>query len=177
LKTYTKSNFFKHTFCAFEIVKQEFFDENQVHFRSKAGSQYSYTAEGVYRYSNHWGRVANCRWRLISDTKLKNQESYLGFAKWTDFYALNETEKQFYISVDFEASEVNFHHKKDRTEVFLYFADTAQKRIEHIKKLLTDDKWAKYFDTEIDLLRENIILEYINSNKTLQEIKIHRKNK
>lgn len=175
MKTYTKSNFFKHTFCAFVIVKQEFFDENQVHFRSKAGSQYSYTAEGVYRYSNHWGRVANCRWRLISDTKLKNQESYLGFAKWTDFYALNETEKQFYISVDFEASEVNFHHKKDLTEVFLYFADTAQKRIVHIKKLLTDDKWAAYFNEDIATLRKKIISEFINSNASLQEIKTHYK--
>lgn len=171
MKTYNRSNFFKHTFCDFKKVNQEFFDENQVHFKSKAGSQYSYTEEGVYRYSNHWGRVANCKWRLYSDKNLKNQKSYLGFAKWSDFYALNETEKQFYISVDFESMGVDFHHKGTKEDGFVFFAETAQKRVIQIRKLFLDDKWAKYFDTQIALLRKNIILEYINSNSSLQEIK------
>jgi len=175
LKIYNRSNFFKHTFCDFKKVNQKFFDENQVHFKSKAGSQYSYTEEGVYRYSNHWGRVANCRWRLYSDKKLKNQKSYLGFAKWSGFYALNETEKQFYISVDFENMDVDFHHKGTKEDVFVFFAETAQKKVIQIRKLFLDDKWAKYFDTEIALLRKNIILKYINSNKSLLEIKNNQK--
>jgi len=152
-------------------VNQEFFDENQIHFKSKAGSQYSYTEEGVYRYSNHWGRVANCRWRLLSEDKLKNQNYYLGFASWTDFYALNETEQQFYISVDFENMEVDFHHKGTKEDVFVFFAETAQKRVIQIRKLFSDDKWAKYFDMDLNLLRRKIILDYMNSNKSLQEIK------
>jgi hypothetical protein len=152
-------------------VNQDFFDENKVHFKSKAGSQYSYTEEGVYRYSNHWGRVANCRWRLFSTEKLKNQNDYLGFATWADFYALNETEKQFYISVDFENKGVEFHHKGTKEDVFVFFAETAQKKVIQIRKLFVDDKWAKYFDTNIHLLRKNIISEYISSNKSLQEIK------
>jgi len=152
-------------------VNQEFFDENQVHFKSKAGSQYSYTEEGVYRFSNHWGRVANCRWRLLSKEKLKSQNYYLGFAKWTDFYALNETEKQFYISVDFENKLVDFHHKGTKEGVFVFYAESAQKRGVEIRKLLSDHKWANYFETDIEELQRNIISEYINSNKTLQEIK------
>jgi len=152
-------------------VDQDFFDENLVHFKSKAGSKYSYTEEGVYRFSNHWGRVADCRWRLLSKEKLKSQNYYLGFAKWTDFYALNETEKQFYISVDFECMGVDFYHKGTKEDVFVFFTETAQKKVIQIRKLFLDDKWANYFDTEINLLRKNIILEYINSNKTLQEIK------
>lgn len=142
-----------------------------MHFKSKAGSQYSYTEEGVYRFSNHWGRVANCRWRLQSDQKLKNQESYLGFAKWSDFYALNEKEKQFYITVDYERLAVYFHHKKDHKDRFLFFAETAQKRITEIKKLLADDKWAAYFNEDIATLRKKIISELLNSNRSLQEIK------
>jgi hypothetical protein len=152
-------------------VNQDFFDENNVHFKSKAGSKYSYTEEGVYRFSNHWGRVADCRWRLLSDEKLKNQNYYLGFAKWTDFFALNETEKQFYISVDFENSSVEFHHKGANDNVFVFFAKTAQKKVAEIRKLLTDHKWANYFDEDIDVLREKVITAYITSNKTLQEIK------
>ena len=171
MRTYTKYNFFKHTFCTFKRVNQDFFDENKVHFKSKAGSQYSYTEEGVYRYSNHWGRVANCRWRLLSEEKLKNQNYYLGFAKWTDFYALNETEKQFYIAVDFENSSVEFHHKGTKEDVFVFFAETAQKKVTEIRKLFTDYKWANYFDEDIDVLREKLITAYIKSNSTLQEIK------
>jgi hypothetical protein len=152
-------------------VSQDFFDENKVHFKSKAGSQYSYTEEGVYRYSNHWGRVADCRWRLVSEEKLKNQNYYVGFARWTRFYTLNETEKQFYISVDFEKSIVDFHHKGTREDVFVFFAETAQKKVAQIRKLFLDDKWATYFDTDIDILRRRIISEYLNSNSSLQEIK------
>ena len=154
-------------------MNQDFFDENQVHFKSKTGSQYSYTKEGVYRYSNHWGRVADCRWRLLSEDKLKNQNYYLGFARWTDFYALNETEKQFYISVDFDQCTVDFHHKGTNEDVYVFFAETAQKKVLQIRKLFLDNKWAKYFEEDIETLREKLITEYINSAKTLQEIKMN----
>ena len=94
MKHYTKSNFFKHTFCDFIKVENSFFDENKTHFKSASGSQYYFTEEGVYRYSNHWGRVANCRWRLVSESRVKNQEYHVGYAKWINFYPLNESEKQ-----------------------------------------------------------------------------------
>lgn len=172
MKTFTSTNFFVHTFCEFQQVNSDFLTKNKFHFKSKAGSQYFYTDEGVYRYSNHWGRVANCRWRLVSNEKIKNQNYYLGFAKWTDFYALNETEKQFYISVDFENKTVDFHHKETSETAFLFFAETAQKRVAQIRKLFSDDTWANYFVTDIEILRKKIISAYIQSNKTLQQIKV-----
>lgn len=175
MKTYSKTNFFKHTFCEFQKVETSFFNENKFHFKSKANSQYFYTDKGVYRYSNHWGRVANCRWRLLSDEKIKNQNFYVGFAKWTDFYSLNETEKIFYISVDFENKTVDFHHKTTKENVFLFFAETAQKKVIQIRKLLSEEKWAIYFDIDIELLQRKIITEYINSNKTLQQLKLENK--
>ncbi|MFY0630130.1 MAG: hypothetical protein JXR05_07090 [Flavobacteriaceae bacterium] len=175
MRKYNSSNFFKHTFCVFDHVDDRFFKENTIHFKSKSKSLYSYTEEGVYWYSNHWGRVANCRWRLNSKEKLKNQLYYLGFAKWTDFYSLNETEKQFYISVNFKTSEVDFHHKETKEDVFLFFSETAQKRITEIKKILSEHKWASYFDVDIDILREKIITEYINSDKSLQQIKFEHR--
>ena len=171
MKIYTAANFFKHTFCDFTKVNEDFFTENEIHFKSKAGSNYSYTKEGVYRYSNHWGRVANCRWKLIGNEKLKSQNFYLGFASWSSFYPLDEKEKQFCISVNYDAKEVNFHHKNENEKEFLFFVEIAQKRAQHIKQLLTDDKWARYFDTNIEELRKGVISDYINSNKTLQEIK------
>ena len=171
LKTFNKSNFFKHTFCEFQKVDLSFFNENQFHFKSKAGSQYFYADEGIYRYSNHWGRVANCRWRLLSDEKIKNQDFYVGFAKWAHFYPLNETEKQFYISVDFDKKIVDFHHKETNEKAFLFFAETAQKKVTQIRKLFVKNKWAKYYDEDIDVLRRKIINEYINSDKKLQELK------
>lgn len=172
MKKFNKTNFFKHTFCGFTKVENGFFNENEMHFKSKSGSKYFYTEEGVYRYSNHWGRVANCRWRLISNDTLKSQNYYVGFARWSNFYALNETEKQFYISVNLISKKVDFHHKETNSEAFLFFAETAQKRVTQIRKLFADDKWAKYYSTEINELRKLIINEYINSNKSLQEIKV-----
>ncbi|NVK51364.1 MAG: hypothetical protein HWD85_00405 [Flavobacteriaceae bacterium] len=171
MKLYNKYNFFKHTYCEFTEVNPNFFKENPIHFKSKADSSYSYTEEGVYRYSNHWGRVANCRWKLIADNAYKTQVHHLGFAKWTDFYALNETEKQFYISVDFKMNKVGFYHKKERDDVFLFYLKEAHKRIIQIRTLLKEEKWANYFDQNIDELRKNIISKLISSNKTLQEIK------
>lgn len=175
MKTFTSNNFFAYTFCEFQQVNSDFFTKNKLHFKSKTGSQYFYTEEGVYRYSNHWGRVANCRWRLLSDEKIKNQYYYVGFSKWTDFYALNEVEKQFYISVDFENKTVDFHHKGTSENTFLFFAETAQKRVAQIRKLFSNDLWASYYKTDIETLRKKIISEYIQSNKTLQQLKLDYK--
>ena len=175
LKTYNKTNFFKHTFCEFTEVNKNFFEQNPVHFKSKTGSFYSYTEEGIYRYSNHWGRVANCRWKLITAKKYKNQAYYSGFAKWSDFYALHESEKQFYISVDFDKKTVDFHHKENRENEFLYTSIEAQKKVQQIRILLKEEKWATYFDENIEVLRKKIISEFINSNKSLQQIKREQK--
>lgn len=173
MKKYNKFNFFKHTYCEFIEVSSDIFKENPVHFKSKSDSQYYYTHEGVYRYSDHWGRVANCRWKLIADKSFKNQQMHLGYAKWTDFYHLNDTDKLFYIEVDYQNKKVNFKYETntEQTNHFLYTALEAQKRVKHIRSLLTEDKWAKHFDADIEELRYNIITVYSTSNEQLTKIK------
>ncbi|MDG2194545.1 MAG: hypothetical protein P8K77_06825 [Polaribacter sp.] len=172
MKTYSRYTFFKHTYCEYKELELNFFTECPVHYKSKTGSLYSYTKEGVYRYSNHWGRVADCRWKLLVNKAYKNQTYRTGFAKWTDFYPINETEKLFYIEVDFNLKKANFQYKTATSEAFLFTAIAAQKRIRQIHQLFSSDTWANYFEQPIDVLRKALILELVNSNKTLQQVKM-----
>ncbi|APG66355.1 hypothetical protein LPB136_00655 [Tenacibaculum todarodis] len=170
MKTYNKTNFFKHTFCEFTQVDDFQFPEN-TSYKSKSESLYFYTDEGVYRKSNHWGRVANCRWKLITEEKYKNQEIVVGFAKWNAFYPVNSADKIFFIEVNFEQKTVKIQTKTANTTNYLFTYSEAQKRIKQINHLLKDDKWAQYFDLEIKELQFKVISEFISSNKTLQEVK------
>lgn len=170
MKTYNQTNFFKHTFCEFQEVDNFDFPE-KTNYKSKSESTYFYTDEGVYRKSNHWGRVANCRWKLISNENYKNQNIVIGFAKWSDFAPTNSTEKLFFISVDYENKTAKLQPKKENSTNYLFTFSEAQKRIKQIQHLFKDDKWANYFNLEITELQFKIISEFINSNKSLQEIK------
>ena len=171
MKKYNQTNFFKHTFCEFQQVDDFEFPEN-TNYKSKSESMYFYTNEGVYRKSNHWGRVANCRWKLISDNNYKNQQIEIGFAKWSDFYPINSTEKNFYIFVDFEEKTVKIQPKKENISKYLFSFSEAQKRVKQITHLFRDDKWANYFEEDIDSLILKIISEFTSTNKTLQQIKL-----
>jgi len=174
LKTYNQANFFKHTFCEFQEVDNFEFPEN-TNYKSKSESMYFYTDEGVYRKSNHWGRVANCKWKIITNEHYKNQQIVIGFAKWSNFYPLNSIEKIFYIEVDFQKKVARIQSKKEKSASKLFTFPEAQKKIKQINHLFKDDKWAIYFEKEVDDLRNEIISEYINSDKTLQEIKLMHK--
>lgn len=174
MKTYNQTNFFKHTFCEFQQVDTFEFPEN-TNYKSKSESEYFYTDEGVYRKSNHWGRVANCRWKLIANDNYKNQNIVIAFAKWVDFYPINSSEKIFFIEVDFENKTAKLQPKQKNDIKYLHTFSEGQQKIKQIKHLLNDDKWAKYFDEEIEELRFKIIEEFINSDKTLQNIKrVHK---
>ena len=170
MKTYNQANFFKHTFCEFQQVKDFNFPEN-TNYKSKSESTYFYNDEGVYRKSNHWGRVANCRWKLIADANYKNQQTVIGFAKWTSFYPINSSEKIFFIEIDFNNKSASIKSNKETSTKYLFTFSETQQRIKQIHHLFKDDKWAKHYDLEIDELRFNIISEFINSDTTLREIK------
>ena len=170
LKTYNRNNFFRHTFCEFTQIDNFEFPED-TNYKSKSESMYFYTDEGVYRKSNHWGRVANCRWKLISNENYKNQQIVIGFANWTDFYPINLSGKIFFIEVDFDNKKVKIQPKNNKTTNRLFTFSEAQKRTKQITQLFLDDKWAKYFDKNIDILQFEIISDFINSDKTLQELK------
>ena len=170
LKTYSQNNFFKYTFCEFQQVDNFEFPKN-THYKSKSESIYFYTNEGVYRKSNHWGRVANCRWKINANENYKNQQIGIGFAYWTDFYPINSNKKMFFINVDFVKKIVKIKPKKENSTNHLFSFSEANRRIKQITHLFKDNKWTYYFDLEKEDLREKVITEFINSEKKLQEIK------
>ena len=172
-----KNNFHKYTFCIFKEVVSSEIENLKLNFKSKSGSSYYFTIDGVYRLSNHWSRVANCKWRIVnSNTKsnIKNQDrTKLGFAKWTDFYPDNDYEKLYFIEVNFELKEVNYFHKNSdnyKNQVLRTATETT-KVIKQIRILLEEIAWTKHFTQDINLLRKEIISELITSNASLQEIK------
>lgn len=175
LKKYNKTNFHKHTFCEFIEVDTNVIPNIEWHYKSKSGSGYCFTEEGVYRISNHWGRAANCRWRLISEIKNPNQKERIGYAKWTDFYPNNETENFFYIEVNFETKEVTFQHKYNPNydgKAVLRNAPETAKVIRQIKEILESDTWTKYLDfDDLEQLRKEIIQKLITDHQSLATIK------
>ena len=172
MKLYTKFNFFKYTYCEFEIKPIDFFKGKSAHYQSKSGSLYFYADNGVYRYSNHWGRVANCRWKIKGIENYKSQNYYVGFSKWEDFYSLNDTDKVFYLSVNFEDKKARIHRlKEEDSKVFLMTSEFAHQRLKQIQTLFKEYKWATYFDEEISVLRKKIITQIISTNTSLQQLK------
>ncbi|SFU75030.1 hypothetical protein SAMN05216480_11924 [Pustulibacterium marinum] len=136
-KKYHKGNFFKHTYCVFkQVIKEDFpFQNEKPHYKSKSGSSYFYTEEGVFRVANHWGRAANCRWRIASIPTAKKDRVKIGFARWTDFYSDSETEKLYVITIN--GNDIEFQHKDafpSENKIKRTAADTA-KTIRKIKKL------------------------------------------
>jgi len=172
LKTYSKLDFHKHTYCEFEFVDSTFFKEKSIHFISKSGSQYLYTDEGVYRYSNHWGRVANCRWKIKGIDNYKNQNYYVGFAKWADFFPLSFNKKSFYLELISESDTRIVFEKEENSVKYLMNLEFAFKRQKEIKSLFKNDKWAKYYNEDIDITRRKLIEKLLSTGKTIQDLKI-----
>lgn len=173
MKTYYKFNFFKYTYCEFEMQEISFFEDKKAHFQSKSGSYYSYTGDGVYRYSNHWGRVATCRWKIKGIEEYKSQKYYVGFAKWSEFYPLNDADKVFYIEVNFETKQAKISRISAEEEHDFYLMNSllAQQRLKQIQNLFKEYKWAKYINADIETIRSLLIDKLISSNVSLDILK------
>jgi hypothetical protein len=174
IKTYNKTNFHKHTFCIFKEVDSDVIKDLKLNYKSKSGSSYYFTESGVYRLSNHWSRVANCRWRLINvNDKSKSERTKLGFAKWTDFHSDNDYEKLYFIEIS-NTTEVNYFHKNNENysnQVLRTSVETT-KVIKQIRTLLEETAWAKYLNNDdIETLRKEIIEKMITTNQTFNEIR------
>lgn len=171
---FNKSNFHKHTFCIFQEVALDVLKDLKLHYKSKSGSSYYFVENGVYRYSNHWGRAANCKWRLISNTTNKNRTK-LGYANWSDFYPDNDFEKLYFIEVDFTNKSAHFNHfqsEKYTKDILLRTSTETAKLLKQIRTLLEETTWSRYLKEEsIEVLRKEIIQQLINTNKSFQEIK------
>ena len=178
-KIYSKHNFHKHTFCIWKEVLFSNINDMKISYKSQSGSQYIFTTEGLFRISNHWGRVANCHWRLIPLTQFKSQHNIVAFANWIDFYSNDDTSKLFYIKVDLNpkisGQEVNFFHKQSmesQEKIVLRNAKETAKTIRTIKQVLTETDWAKHlvFD-DLEVLKKEIVEELITTEKSFLEIK------
>ena len=173
-KIYNKTNFHNYTFCIFQEVGLEVLQDLSLNYKSKSGSCYYFTKTGVYRLSNHWGRAANCKWRLVNNN-VNGDRTKLGYANWSDFYPDNDYEKLYFVKVDYDTQTVQFYHKQSQentTEKVLRTATDTTKLIKQIRTLLDETAWTKYLkDENIAVLRKEIIEELINTNKTFQEIR------
>ena len=171
---YDKFNFHKHTFCLFQQVESVAVADLKLGYKSASGSAYYFTEIGVYRKSNHWGRAANCRWRLITNSNYKNQTESVGFAYWTDFYPNNETENLFFIAMDEAKNEVYFNHKNhpDYANQLLRNATDTTKRIKEIKAVLQSNLWSKHlvFDNFEDF-KTKMLTELSNTNESFVNLK------
>jgi hypothetical protein len=168
-------NSFKNTFCVFQEVLSDKIEDLKAQYESKSGSKYFYANEGMYRLSNHWGRLANSKWRLEPLEPESQSKTKLGFANWNDFYPDNATEKLYYIQADFIRNTVNYQHRNNPNfdnKAILRTSFETTKKIKQIRNLLNLTSWAKHFDYEdLNILRKKIINEIIFTNKTLEEIK------
>jgi hypothetical protein len=146
-----------------------------VQYASKSGSSYYYTKVGMYRLSNHWGRLANSKWRLEPLEPESESKFKLGFAPWTSFYPDNALDELYYIEMNYVKNTVNYQHRNnpdyDKKAILRTSFETT-KKIKQIRNLLNLTSWAKYFEyDDLNLLRKEIIDELIFTNKTLEEIK------
>lgn len=168
-------NSFKNTFCVFKEVQLNEIEGLSLQFESKAGSCYYYTAVGMYRLSNHWGRLANSKWRLIPLEPATESKKKLGFALWEDFYPDNAEEKIYFIEADYSNNTVNYQHKNSPSydnKAILRTSFETTKKIKQIRNLQQLTSWAKYFEYEdLGLLRQQIIEELVYTTKSLEEIK------
>lgn len=166
---------FKNTFCVFHEVHPEKIAGMKIQYDSQSGSKYFYTKEGMYRLSNHWGRLANSKWRLEPMEPETESKFKIGFASWNEFYPDNAEEELYYLEADFEKKKVNYQHRNNPKydgKAILRTSFATGKKIKQIRNLFDLSSWAKYFDyDDIDELRREIIEELIFTNKTLEEIK------
>lgn len=168
-------NAFKNTFCVFNELPLEALNGLTVQYESKAGSSYYYTKDGMYRLSNHWGRLANSKWRLVPMEAETSSKQKLGFALWRDFYPDNATDKLYYLEANFENKTVQYQHKNNPTydqKAVLRTSFETAKRIKQVRNLFELTSWAKYLDyDDLDLLRMKIINGLIYTDQSLEKIK------
>lgn len=168
-------NSFKNTFCVFQEVLPEKIKGMPIQYESKAGSKYFYTEEGMYRLSNHWGRLANSKWRLEPMEPETDSKTKLGFANWNEFYPDDAEEEIYYLEANYVKKTVQYQHKNnpnyDKKAILRTSFETA-KKIKQIRNLFALTSWAKYFEyDDLEELRSTIINALIFTNKTLEEIK------
>lgn len=175
MKTYSKYNFHRNTFCVFKEVTTAEIEGLKTNFVSKSGSSYIFTAKGVYRTSNHWGRAANCKWRLQSHNLEESSRTKVGYANWNEFHPIDEITKLYYIEVDLEEKTAQYLHKSSASgkTYYLRTATETTKRVKEIRSLLANPKKLEYWEVALDFdtLLSRVIHQMIATDATLLQIK------
>ncbi len=148
-KTYNKYNFHKYTFCVFKEVPAEEISFDNAHFVSKTNSSYYFTENGVYRKSNHWGRVANCRWKLITLAETSKNRVKIGFATWKDFHSEKTNESSYILVYNHQNKTVDYTHylETDSSSMRRNSSETM-KRIKEIRNVIANKEWMNYYEIE-----------------------------
>ena len=164
LKQIDRNNFYKNTFCIFKEINFGEFRKEDFKYHSKSGSLYHFTDEGVFRWSNHWGRVGNCRWKLETIDEKRIGRKSLGFAFWNDFFENDDSKSLFYIEKNEKGEYYSAHKDSQNIEPnwALFNAREAKKRLQIIVMVQEDLLWNKHLNLDnstenqqraIDLLR------------------------
>ncbi len=169
--SYNRHNFHKNTFCVFREVPVAEIANQTPGYKSKSGSSYYFSPDGVYRLSDHWGRAARCKWRL-EPMPQPARGKRLGFAHWSSFHRDNETEKLYYI--EWSGSGVTFRHldEKDYNGQLVRTASQTMRRIRQVRDLLADDSWMRYYPMhDAAALQQSVVGAMIASDEPLARIK------
>ena len=165
---------FKKTFCLFQEVELDNINNLKLDYESESGSRYYYSKDGMYRLSNHWGRLANSKWHLIAK-EIDNGSKYkLGFANYGSFYADNDFDQLYYLQYNVNLGTITYNHKNNPdfdNKAKVRSAPETRKRIKQARSILNLHNWAKYYKTDIEVLKIIVINELIFTNKSLDEIK------
>lgn len=147
IKFYNQTNFHRYTFCVFQEVTDQKLLALSLNYQSKSGSEYYFTKDGVYRKSNHWGRAANCKWRLTPLANSSVNRTKIGYAAWTSFYPDNDYEKLYFIQYDSRTMQANYFHKYQgilQEQSLLRTASETTKALKLIRNLVNDSAWLDY---------------------------------
>ncbi|MBC7641513.1 MAG: hypothetical protein H7174_04125 [Flavobacterium sp.] len=167
-------NSFKKTFCVFQEVNLDCIKNLKVIYESQSGSKYFYNELGMFRLSNHWGRLANSKWRLIHSEITTDSKFKLGFAMYDSFFYDNDVDDIYFLEYNSNDNSINYNHKNNPEfdgKAILRTTYETRKRIKQARNIVNLSSWAKYHITDINVLRLQVLNELIYTNKTLDEIK------
>jgi len=86
MESINKDNFFIDTFARFTSMSEP---ERRFDYKSDSGSKYWYTAEGIYRSSDHWSQVFIILAKKIDESLFDMQCGYINSCFWTIDVGLN----------------------------------------------------------------------------------------
>lgn len=86
----SKDDFLISTKADYVSVSRDCLPVGNCHYRSQSGSQYWYASNGVYRISNHWGKVGSCYWTIDG---VECKDTKVGFCTWEGFTDYDHTEE------------------------------------------------------------------------------------